>query len=62
MQSSQGLLKHLFAEKCCAMITDLLTGKGSQGEQDEEEELLNPATSIKEKQKAHEDTACTEPI
>lgn len=44
------------------MITDLLTGKGSQGEQDEEEELLNPATSIKEKQKAHEATACTEPI
>lgn len=41
------------------MITGLLTGKGSQCERDEEEDLLNPATSVKEKQKAHEATSCS---
>jgi len=60
VQSSQGLLKHSFAGKCCATITHLLTRQGSQHEREEEGDLLNPATPAKKKQKAGVATSCTE--
>lgn len=50
-QPSQGLFKHSFAEKHCAMITHWVTRKGSQCERVEQGDLLNPATSAEKQTK-----------